>query len=563
MLTGILVSDQPWIVPEESRVFISPGLVGSVTFHVVRSRRPQGAEGALVANLSLIYVDGGGGAGASRITGATPGVSVALVTVVDVSRPSTSSSTIPPGTTISWFVPGVSNFVRGETSFFSDVALLNNSLGRPASDVRLYFTPAASQLTTVATLSPIPATNSVTLANILSTVYQSPAASGSLQIRSTDWQNIVVQAKLLGLSERGSVAGEVPVFRSDRSIASTGRLYLAGLRPGSAIYVQETSGIAANVSIEFLDADGRRIGEARTAAAPAWGVVEVTGIPAGAVTALVTNNGIGSVAAYARVFDDGSGDHWSVVDWSRVHAYELGEVLRVPFLNRAAPPPGGGGRRRAVAHGASAGSTELTLFNPTEDTIAADVEVFDAGGAVARREQLLVGPSRTVTRSVAGAHARITPLNRGKLVVSARDSGTSVPVIPAASGLRLGRSQIFSNLEDSTAATVAAATPGTYRTTLGMVETGGATAVVRARIYLDEGRGLANSVIYRDFTVRAGEQLVLENLVRAIVGESRETRLGELHNLQLRLEVISGAGAVVPFVILTDNGTGDSLLRLD
>ncbi|MGZ8867849.1 MAG: fibronectin type III domain-containing protein, partial [Thermoanaerobaculia bacterium] len=217
-LTGILVSDQPWVVPDDSRVFIFPGSVGAATFRVIRSRRPPEAEGALVATLSLVYVDGSE-FGFVRAKGDSPsGISVTKVTVVDVSRPATSASTIPPPGGVAFFVPGVTNFLRNQTSFFSDVSLLNNGRGSPVSDLRIYFTPASTQLTRVATLSPVPATTSVTLANILTTVYESAGGAGSLQIRSANWQNVVVQAKLIGLSERGSVSGEVPVFRSDRSV---------------------------------------------------------------------------------------------------------------------------------------------------------------------------------------------------------------------------------------------------------------------------------------------------------------------------------------------------------
>ena len=107
------------------------------------------------------------------------------------------------------------------------------------------------------------------------------------------------------------------------------------------------------------------------------------------------------------------------------------------------------------------------------------------------------------------------------------------------------------------------AAPGTYRTRFGLVETGGESAVVRARIFLDEGRSLASSAIYRDFQIGKGQQIVVEELVRAIVGATRDTALGDLHNLQLRIEVIQGRGSVVPFVVIIDNATGDSLLRLE
>jgi hypothetical protein len=284
----------------------------------------------------------------------------------------------------------------------------------------------------------------------------------------------------------------------------------------------------------------------------------------------------GRISGYARVFDDGSGESWSIVDWSRFQPFRLGDAMRVPFVDgmTSAQPPGGG-RRRAASHAANdPGRTDVTLFNPSNAEVRATVQVVDAAGSASQTE-VAVAPRQTVTLTNVGANVRtptaqviIAPLRAGQLVVTARSSrssasGSGVPVVSAGNGLRVGQSQIFSNLSDSTSATVALAAPGTYRTSFGLVETSGASAVVRARVFLDEGRSLASSAIYRDFQLSAGQQVVVDELVRAIVGSSRDNVLGDLHNLQLRVEVTSGSGSVVPFVIMTDNATGDSILRLE
>ena len=381
-------------------------------------RRPE-AEGALVANLSLVYVSSDL-SNAKNALGTGAGISVSKVTIVDVSKPATSSATIPPGLSgVAYFLPGISAFVRDQTTFFSDVSLLNNSVASTATDVRMYYTAAATGQTTVATLSPIPSTNSVTLANILSTVYEEPSSIGSLQIRSPAWQNLVVQAKLLGLSQEGSVAGEVPVFRSDRSIGAEQALYLTGLKPGSNIYLQETSGIGARVTIEYLDASGNVLQISPETSVEGWRVVELAGsAPASTATAVVRNAGSGSIAAYARVFDETSEDHWSVVDWSRVHAYELGETLRIPF---ATNEPSRGGRRRAVTHGAGSGAaTDLSMFNPGANDVVATVEVSDANGVVRHREDVVIGPRQTKTMAAAGAQVLVTPARRAGLHAARR-----------------------------------------------------------------------------------------------------------------------------------------------
>jgi hypothetical protein len=309
------------------------------------------------------------------------------------------------------------------------------------------------------------------------------------------------------------------------------------------------------------------------------------------VTVVVTNIGgsSGRLAAYARVTDEASGDTWSVVDWSRFHRFALTDAVRVPFVDgggTTTPPPVAGPRRRAVRHGSPSSlpqvapsqrsTTDLTLFNPGAAETRVRLQLIESSGRSTERE-VVVGPRRTVIVADAGAASQspiaslvLTPLREGQVAVTARSSrtvsgsqGTSVPVIPALTGLRVGQVQRFSSLDDSTAVTVAAAKPGTFRTAFGLVETAGASVTVRARVLLDAGRTLTTQVIGRDFVLAPGQQLYADNMVRSIVGDSRETSLGELHNLQLQFEIVSGQGAVVPYVIETDNGSGDQLLRLE
>jgi len=53
------------------------------------------------------------------------------------------------------------------------------------------------------------------------------------------------------------------------------------------------------------------------------------------------------------------------------------------------------------------------------------------------------------------------------------------------------------------------------------------------------------------------------NIARAILGDTRESDLGDLRDIQLEIRVIGGEGAVTPFVIASDNGSGDAIVRLE
>jgi len=579
-LSGILVSDQPWVLASQQPITIAPGTVGSINFRVMRAKRPASVDGTLTANLTLVYV-----AGSTQTLDAAP-VNVSKVTVVDTSKPPVAPGSAPGLLTgeVAFFASGVSALQRFGGTLGSDVSILNSSSARAIGDLRLYFTAAGAAQSSVATMPSVASSQAVSLVNVVSNVYSASNAVGTLQIRSADWRNLAVAAKLTNVRGEGTFTGDVPVFRSDRAAAPGQQIVLTGVRKPSDLYVQEMGGTAATLRVEFLDANGAAVGTPSTPSIGAYALIELRdAVPAGAVTAVVTGEGSARLAAYARVADEASGDTWSVADWSRVNKYALNEAVRVVVANGGGVTGGGGGKRRAIAHSIEAEAllpraiTDVTLFNPGTTEARAKLTVLDTSGGASERE-VIVGAKKTTTIADAASVAS-TPFaqivvdpTRGNVVVtarayrsSARTFGSAIPVVGAASGLRVGQSQTFADLHDSTSATVAAATPGTFRTGYGFVETAGQSVTVRARVTIVETRALvaARSTVTRDFELGPRQQILLDDLVKSIAGPARETEFGDLHGLQLQIEVIRGGGAVVPFVIVTDNGSGDSLVRLE
>ncbi|HXI11274.1 MAG TPA: hypothetical protein VNM92_01340 [Thermoanaerobaculia bacterium] len=49
---------------------------------------------------------------------------------------------------------------------------------------------------------------------------------------------------------------------------------------------------------------------------------------------------------------------------------------------------------------------------------------------------------------------------------------------------------------------------------------------------------------------------------REVFGAGRDS-VGDLHNLQIDVEVINDKGAVIPYIVSTDNGSLDTLMRLE
>lgn len=560
-LTGIVVSDQPWVVPDPLPIRIAPGTVGSVNFRIVRSKRPAGADGALTANLSLVYVDGGTGAKIDFHNGTT-GVSVSKVTIIDTTKVPVTPGSIPGLNLgeIPLFIAGIAN--RGNAR--SDVSLVNAFSGNAIDDLKLYF--SSGPATSVASLQPLRSSESVNFVNVAANIYGVTNGVGTIQIRSQKWASIATEAKVTAVTDAGTYSGAIPVFRGDRSLAADQRIYLTGVVSGSDLFVQETGGSPSRVAIEFLDAGGNAAGSSRSENVDGYGLLELRGaIPANAATAIITNGGPGAITAYARITNAATGDSWSVVDWSRYYGYSSEDAVRVPFADARGT---GGGKRRGVrsldvgpdALPSGRAATDLVIFNPLVTEARATLQVVGATGGASERT-ITVAPRATITLSDVGgtttaatAHVVVTPI-RSSLIVTARSHhgsfGTAIPVVAATQGLRLGQSQVFSSLEDSTA----------FRTSYGLVETSGVPVSVRARILIGESYSLVTATTTRTFDLGAGQQVLLPELLRSFTGAARDG-YGDLHDLTIEFEVIGGNGSVVPFLVVTDMATGDPVVKM-
>ncbi len=552
-LTGIVVSDQPWVEVEPEPITIDPGQIGEVNFRIVRSKRPP-SEGALTAELSLIYVNGSSDARGIGTQGATTStaISISKVTIVDVTQPSLVTGKLPPllPGEVPFFIPALTASASRRT----DLSLINGSGPSLISDLKLYFTGGSQ--TSIASLQPLGFAQSVNLVNIVGSVYGT-TGSGTLQLRSANADGISAGAKVTAVTDSGTYTGAIPVFRGDRSASPGQKIYLAGVRQGGDVIVQETGGSSGAVEISFLNATGGLFAT-RQESINAYGLLELSGaVPANAVTAIITGTSA-VLTAYARQ-QDANGDTWSVVDWSRFYGYARTDSVRVPFADGR----GGLPRRRAARHdvpiaanATARRTTDLVLFNPTPSDVRATLQVIDTTGYVHERT-VNVPALATVTVSDAAspsgttvAHVVVIP-GRTELVVTARtydaSGGSAVPVVAATAGLRIGQTQVFSGLDDTVS----------LRTGYGFAETEGRTAKVRARIIIGQASALVSIVTEQTFTLGPRAQIFLPELVRSFAGEARDTLPADLHGLVLEVEVIDGLGAVVPFVMATDGGTQD------
>jgi len=555
-LTGIAVSDAQWIVPPHDLITIAPGGSAEVRFSIVPAKRPA-TDGALTGSLRLVYSTGM----SSPLLLSDGGVSVSTVTVVFTPKPSVSSSTIPslaPGE-VARFVPGVVNMVSGASRLVSDL-FVSNAFGiSGVRDLRLYLSSARSS-PSVASFNQLDPSQSLQLASVVSSVYSSDVAVGTIQLRTTDWDKLLVNASIVDLRPSGARNSALPVFRSDRAAAAGAQIILPGVeksdRRKTDIFVQETSGSAASATIEGLDITGKRAGDVRTVDLSPYGFTQIEDGAAATGTVVITGVS-GQIVGYALVTDLQSGDRWAIVDWSRYYGFNTSDSVKVPLAEGVAGKPG---RRRAAPHAVNAATkSDLTIFNSDSTPSAATITFYPP--AISRDFSFAARETRIIKDIVAflggsgGGYVVVTP-TRGHFNVSSRryfesDSGSYGSAVAArseSSGLRLGQRQTFAGIE-STAA---------YNTGFGVVESQGSAARVRATLVYQDGRSVYATVVSRDYQLAARGILIVDDLVTSILGSH-----GDLHNLQVTFQVVEGEGAVTAFVTTTDNATGQTAVRVE
>ncbi|HEY5610112.1 MAG TPA: leucine-rich repeat domain-containing protein, partial [Thermoanaerobaculia bacterium] len=346
-LTGILVADVPWIAPPTDVITIPPQESRNLSFNIVGSKRPATAQldGTLTGSLNLIYLDGSAAGKLSALASYDPannhtsGISTSTVTVVHTTKPATTTGAIPPlaAGEIARFIPGVASLLRGTSPIVSDVSIANSFGTRSVSDLKIYFTAAGATTSSLTDVGSIAPNQSVTLANVVRSVAGSTSQVGTLQLRTTAPTSILAAARLLNLgSPAGSFGDTIPIFRSDRSAAPGAQIVLTGVRKsattGTTLYLQETTGLAATATIDFLDAAGGKVGSSQTETLAAFALTEVLdAVPERAVTVIVTNSeeSAGRIAAHAQVIDNASGDSWALAEWPAFFGYPRDAAVKI------------------------------------------------------------------------------------------------------------------------------------------------------------------------------------------------------------------------------------------
>jgi hypothetical protein len=72
----------------------------------------------------------------------------------------------------------------------------------------------------------------------------------------------------------------------------------------------------------------------------------------------------------------------------------------------------------------------------------------------------------------------------------------------------------------------------------------------------------ARAVSSREYTVAASQFVMISDLISEVIGAQRAT-FGDLRNIDVDVDVVSGSGRIIPVLQSIDNGSEDSLVRTD
>lgn len=572
-LQGIAISDAAWLIPQSDVVTIGPGETKPVTFTTNRTLRADAASpgGAAIATLTLAYVDLAPSSARFKVPeGGGGSTSTISVTIVDVVKPGATPAAPPPLSPgeVAFFVPGLFQRTGSAGDLFVSV------IGSSIADLRLYLA-APGMFPVLGSLDQLAPNAGLALLSVLQSVFASSAPTGTVQARSANLSRVALAAlQTITSGSGGAFITALPTFRSDRSAVPGEMVYLAGVEKSTArftnVFIQEVAGLPATARIEFLDSSGNLVSSRQSESIEAFSLLSLPDVvPAPATSARVTNTSPGAarIVAYALVTDAITKDAWTVVGSQLLAAASTEQITAV------VPSP------------VTAGTTANTVYVLNPDAAPLEITIdrrpnpvrrraVRSGGGPALASTMTIGPGQTVSLPIGFSNGYLRVMGARPFVLTARSMsavpgregffGSALPVFSTSAALTAGQSHRFGGVDDAGRAAIAASTPGTYRSNLGLIESSGQPVVVRLTLRYSFSAGIktsAEGLSSLSVPVAANGFVILNEISRAVIGSSRDG-YGDLRNMQLDVEVVSGAGRVSPFVQTIENGSTDSAIRI-
>jgi hypothetical protein len=553
-MQGILVADVPWILPQSNVIGIPANGRSGGPFVVDPSRRPDGesALGAIIGTLSYVYLNGTSNTSASEVNAAAaPPSGRVSVSVLEISKPAAAPGQPAPLNLneVAFFLAGLSGRDGAATDLF-----LSNRTATSIPNLKLYYTPSGAPVTSslLASVPQLASNISAWFPSAPQLLFNAFAQIGTLQVRNPSAANVSLTA-ILSISPDliANYLTALPVLRSDRGGTS---LLFSGVEKTTTsrtnFTLQEISGNAGTVTIDFLGANGSPVGAPRSESLNAFGLLTLEdAAPAGAAAAQVTAGGAARIDGYATVVDNRTLDSWIIPD----PRFRGGSILDSETM--IAPLPSlpssasakffvtgnatvsliGGRRRHAVRTKAYADGESVTASANETKTIA-----FPAGTAGYLR---ITGGLGAFTMS-----GRVTANKTGGGAF-----GGAIPVRLAIDGVSAGASRRVSGVDDPLSGPHPALT---------LIESSGSpvNARVTVKFTFNAGATVTGQIAAsKDFALSSGQMLTIADVVGAVVGPGRGT-LGDLSRVVIDVEVTSGAGRVLPFVQTVEPASGDIMI---
>ena len=548
---ALVVSDSAWLQPLADDVTLPAGGTAAVAVQIDPTGRPDGADpiGAASGKVSLLFFGG------PSTTSQSAPVTQTSTVVVHVNKAQVVSGT-PPPLQVSDLAFFVGRFAGGV-----DLSLFAGGDDANIRDFRLFYERAG-----MSRFSLLPTNTGISFVDLV-------GASGSVQIRTPDFANLNLAATKTSISQGLAYSAVMPILTSSQGALPGSSLYLPGVAKDATtrtdLHLQEVGGNPVSVRIDFLDANGTVVSSESRALVGFASAYIADAVPANASTVVVWNDASssGRVSAIALVTDAATGDVWPIRDGG-VGAGAPGDAFFVAAADERA-------NARVDVHVVNRGSTvAMTQFEVRLASESRRRRAVRHSSGTPDAAAVSLPPNASTTFSLpatsSGAYARLTSTG-GALVVSGRALSTSsagaygsaLPVVAEPAVLRAGASRSFAGIEDAARTTVASRVPLTFRSELLLIETSrSAPATVRLTLRYTASTGLAFArlVNRRDIQVSAGAFMFLRPLASEIIGNTRD-EYGDLRNMVLTVEVVAGAGHVIPIVRTIENHSGDITMR--
>jgi hypothetical protein len=576
VVSGIITSTASWLIPTTTSISIPPGATQQVTFIVDAAKRAEAgiAGGTSYGAIVVRYLTPFTGKGLVGDADPAAGSARASAAVAATASTAVSNAAIPAlglGE-FAYVVPVVAG-----TDAKVDVAMGSRLGSSSVTGAQLFLQSAGAPSQRISL--PSFGSNALLYANIARTIFQQTNISGSLQIRSASNDSVLPVATLVSEVSGRSASANLPVFRSDRATGSEETIQLPGVRREQSlttdVYLQEVSGAAVNAAVEFRNDTGVVLGSASRDLAPFGAAVLADAIPAGATQIVVRLTGSGRAAVYA-VARHAGGTRAVIADWRRLYGVPAGEAMVVPLIPRG---EGDAADRRYDLHLSNAdgsGTATVTgeLFTRVVRRRGARLGAASNPGAspITKTWTVGAGESRTIRDLAATFGVSVvdgylvvkTSGGRPAFVAEAIDPtpggdipAVMMPFVPRSVGRARGVTTAFV-FDDFPRDGIAR--DGALESDLGFIESAGAEVRVRVTLQYPSKGSAAVAVPSTEFRVGPFGSLLVSDVVSKLVGPTRND-LGELRGARLQMQVISGDGRVLPYLVQRDISTGAWLVR--